>query len=97
MPKQPFSTEELALLDAIHCDPRNDRPRLAYADWLETHGLPGFAELIRIQCSEPYFVLTMGRPLALTPKPIGSNLMTPPVPTVPSNCFGRSTTAIAFH
>ncbi len=59
MPKQPFSTEELALLDAIHDDPRNDGPRLAYADWLEAHGLPGFAEFIRLQCREPYFVLTM--------------------------------------
>ncbi len=60
MPKQPFSTEELALLHAIHDDPRNDRLRLDYSDWLEANGLPGFAEFIRIQCSEPYFVLTMG-------------------------------------
>ena len=29
----PFSPEEFALLDAIHADPRNDAPRLAYADW----------------------------------------------------------------
>jgi uncharacterized protein (TIGR02996 family) len=61
MPKLPFSIEELALLDAIHDDPRNDRPRLAYADWLETHGLPGFTELIRIQWREPAHDLTAER------------------------------------
>jgi uncharacterized protein (TIGR02996 family) len=57
MPEQPFSAEELALLDAIHNDPRNDKPRIDYADWLETHGQPQLAEFIRLQCQEPYFAL----------------------------------------
>jgi uncharacterized protein (TIGR02996 family) len=57
MPKEPFSAEELALLDSIHNDPRNDGPRLAYADWLEAHGQPELAEFIRLQCQEPYFAL----------------------------------------
>jgi uncharacterized protein (TIGR02996 family) len=60
VPKELFSADELHILGAIHDDPRNDRPRLAYADWLETQGLPGFAEFIRIQCREPYFILEMG-------------------------------------
>lgn len=60
MEKRRFAAGELALLAAIHDDPRNDRPRLDYADWLESHGLPGFAEFIRIQCREPYFVLDVG-------------------------------------
>jgi uncharacterized protein (TIGR02996 family) len=38
MPNQPFSGEELTLLDAIHDDPRNDGPRLKYAAWIERQG-----------------------------------------------------------
>lgn len=49
MPTRQFSDEELALLDAIHADPRDDAPRLAYADWLGEHGEPEYAEFIRIQ------------------------------------------------
>lgn len=57
MPKEPFSAEELARLDSIHDDPRNDGPRLAYADWLDTQGQPELAEFIRLQCQQPYFAL----------------------------------------
>jgi uncharacterized protein (TIGR02996 family) len=33
------------------CDhPEDDGPRLVYADWLDEHGEPGRAELIRVQC-----------------------------------------------
>ena len=35
MPKQPFSTEELALLDAIHDEPRDDGPRREQARLLD--------------------------------------------------------------
>jgi uncharacterized protein (TIGR02996 family) len=28
----------MALLEAMHADPRNDAPRLDYARWLEEHG-----------------------------------------------------------
>jgi uncharacterized protein (TIGR02996 family) len=47
-------TEELDLLEAIHADPRNDAPRLAYADWLEMANKPEYAEFIRLQCQQPY-------------------------------------------
>jgi uncharacterized protein (TIGR02996 family) len=46
--------EELALLSAIHADPRNDFPRLAYADWLEKVNKREYAEFIRLQCQHPY-------------------------------------------
>jgi uncharacterized protein (TIGR02996 family) len=52
-----FSDEELALIEAIHADPKNDAPRLVYAEWLEGQGLGDEAEFIRIQCEEPYFSL----------------------------------------
>jgi uncharacterized protein (TIGR02996 family) len=46
----PFTVEELALINAIHDDPRNDAPRLAYADWCSLNGLDDLAELIRLEC-----------------------------------------------
>ena len=33
-----ISDDEMALLEAMHADPRNDAPRLDYARWLEEHG-----------------------------------------------------------
>lgn len=36
-------------LAAILADPDDDRPRLFYADWLERHGQPDRARLIRVQ------------------------------------------------
>ncbi|QDV34970.1 TIGR02996 domain-containing protein [Tautonia plasticadhaerens] len=53
----PLSDAELALIAAIHADPRNDAPRLAYADWLEANGLGDEAKFIRVQCEQPYFSL----------------------------------------
>ena len=47
----PFSDEELALIDAIHADPRDDAPRLAYAEWLDLHGGSGAARMIVSQLS----------------------------------------------
>lgn len=47
MPRRPFTAKELALLDQIHADPRNDALRLAYADWLAQRNDP-FGEFIRI-------------------------------------------------
>jgi uncharacterized protein (TIGR02996 family) len=38
-----------ALLKAIREGPEDDLPRLAYADWLDEHGQPERAELIRVQ------------------------------------------------
>jgi uncharacterized protein (TIGR02996 family) len=38
-----------ALLAAIRESPRDDAPRLIYADWLDEHGEPDDAEFIRIQ------------------------------------------------
>ena len=49
-----FSPQEATLLSAIHDAPRDDGPRLAYADWLDKHGQPEYAEFIRLQCQEPY-------------------------------------------
>ena len=48
-----FSADELALLVAIHAGPRDDTPRLVYADWLEEHGEPEYAEFIRWQVKNP--------------------------------------------
>ena len=47
---EPFSADELALLAAIHADPRSDLPRLVYADWLDDRGEVEHAEFIRLQC-----------------------------------------------
>ena len=54
MQQQPYTADELSLIDAIHVAPHDDAPRLAYADWLETHGAGDYAEFIRLQCQEPY-------------------------------------------
>jgi uncharacterized protein (TIGR02996 family) len=48
-------------VDAVHDDPRNDAPRLAYADWLKAHGHVELSEFIRLQCCKPYFILDLGR------------------------------------
>lgn len=53
MSKQ-FHPDELALLAAIHAAPRDDTPRLVYADWLQEHGQDEYAEFIRLQCVRPY-------------------------------------------
>src|SRR5262249_54258369 len=42
--------EETALLACIREAPEDDAPRLVLADWLEDHGRPEHAELIRVQC-----------------------------------------------
>ncbi|GIK15159.1 MAG: hypothetical protein BroJett003_01230 [Planctomycetota bacterium] len=57
MPTIPFQADELAIVEAIHDDPRSDSPRLAYADWLAARGERDLAEFIRLQCAEPYFGL----------------------------------------
>lgn len=57
----PYSYEELALMEAIHADPRNDAPRLAYADWLEREGESLHAEFIRLQCQRPYITIATYR------------------------------------
>lgn len=49
MAKHVFSNDELAFLAAIQAEPRDDTPRLAYADWLEERGDP-LGEFIRLQC-----------------------------------------------
>jgi len=53
-----FTGEELALIDAIHADPRNDVPRLAYADWLAKNDEHEHAEFIRLQCQAPYVAIS---------------------------------------
>lgn len=47
---EPFSADELALLAAIHAEPKSDLPRLVYADWLDDRGETEHAEFIRLQC-----------------------------------------------
>jgi uncharacterized protein (TIGR02996 family) len=42
-------SETVALIHAIHEDPADDLPRLAYADWLEEHGAIEHAEFIRVE------------------------------------------------
>jgi len=43
-------SDAAALLAAIRAAPEDDAPRLVYADWLEEHGQPEWAEFIRVQC-----------------------------------------------
>jgi uncharacterized protein (TIGR02996 family) len=43
-------THEEAFLQAICDRPDDDTPRLIYADWLEDHGDPQRAEVIRVEC-----------------------------------------------
>jgi uncharacterized protein (TIGR02996 family) len=43
-----MTVEDLLLKDLIE-NPEDDTPRLVYADWLEEHGQPERAELIRVQ------------------------------------------------
>jgi uncharacterized protein (TIGR02996 family) len=43
-------TDRDAFLRAIIADPADDLPRLAFADWLDEHGEPERAELIRLGC-----------------------------------------------
>lgn len=50
MPRPTFTPDELALLADVHAAPRDDRPRLAYADWLEEHGQPDYGTFIRLSC-----------------------------------------------
>ena len=42
--------EREGLLKAVCYSPEDDAPRLVFADWLEEHGEPERAELIRTQC-----------------------------------------------
>ncbi len=65
MPKYRLRPEELALLAAIHAEPREDTPRLVYADWLEEHDQAEYAEFIRWQCQNPV-ELKIPRPSAKT-------------------------------
>src|SRR5579884_1935214 len=44
-----YTDEDWAFLAAINAAPRDDAPRLIYADWLDEHGDPERAEFIRIQ------------------------------------------------
>jgi uncharacterized protein (TIGR02996 family) len=48
--RAPRMTDEQALLATILAEPENDAPRLVYADWLDDHGDPARAELIRAEC-----------------------------------------------
>ena len=41
--------DEAALVATILSSPGDDAPRLVYADWLDEHGQPLWAELIRVQ------------------------------------------------
>ena len=46
--KLTFSTHELALLDAIHAEPRRDDLRRIYSDWLMENGDPDRGNFIRL-------------------------------------------------
>src|SRR4051812_23267980 len=52
MTKQ-WHPDEIAILKAIHTEPRDDTPRLVYADWLDEHDQPEYAEFIRWQVRNP--------------------------------------------
>ena len=61
--------EEIALIADIHADPKNQWPRLLYADWLEDNGAPEYAEFIRLQCQEPNIDLTVRNYAEVGPQP----------------------------
>ena len=44
-------SEHDSLLRAVIDNPEDNAPRLVYADWLDEHGEPDHAELIRLQCA----------------------------------------------
>jgi len=44
------NTDQDALLARIIAEPKDDLPRLVYADWLDEHDQPERAEFIRVQC-----------------------------------------------
>jgi uncharacterized protein (TIGR02996 family) len=58
--RREFGNRELALLASIHADPRDDAPRLIYADWLDEQGQSELAEFIRLQCKCPLDVFRPG-------------------------------------
>ena len=43
-------SDRLGMIHAIHEQPDDDLPRLAYADWLEERGDADHAEFIRVEC-----------------------------------------------
>ncbi|MBN9120938.1 MAG: TIGR02996 domain-containing protein [Planctomycetes bacterium] len=45
-----MTSDGAALFRAIREHPREDAPRLVYADWLEENGRPERGEFIRLQC-----------------------------------------------
>jgi uncharacterized protein (TIGR02996 family) len=45
---------QAAFIETIIENPEDDTPRLVYADWLDEHGDPARAELIRVQCRLEY-------------------------------------------
>lgn len=49
-----------ALLGAVRATPDADLPRLVLADWLDDHGDPGWAELIRVDCESFGLLRTCG-------------------------------------
>ncbi|QDU20250.1 TIGR02996 domain-containing protein [Urbifossiella limnaea] len=44
-------TDRDALLAAVAARPRDDTPRLVFADWLDDHGDPDRAAFVRVQCA----------------------------------------------
>jgi uncharacterized protein (TIGR02996 family) len=46
-----IESERAAFVRAICAAPTDDNPRLIFADWIDDHGDPGRAELIRVQCA----------------------------------------------
>ena len=57
--------DEQVLLSTIIAAPDDDRPRLAYADWLEEHGRHDRARLIRVQIELARLPENKGDPTAL--------------------------------
>ena len=63
-----FSDEERALLTAIHAQPREDTPWLVYADWLQEHEQPEYAEFIRLSIHNEAHEIIMDRRTCLAPR-----------------------------
>lgn len=45
-----MTADEASFMDAIIASPRDDAPRLIFADWLEENGQNDRADFIRVQC-----------------------------------------------
>ena len=62
MAKRSVKSTECSFLEAILAAPDDDAIRLVYADWLDDHGQPEYAEFIRVQVESARLMEESDRP-----------------------------------